>query len=1552
MLMDINGDGLVDMLRKAENQTASDFTEYEVYYNTGAKISSSSFETIYIPIWTEKVLGKYTIDNRAINSNNISYGDDSVNLQNVVEIDLSSVSDKINNLDCSVTVSNNISGNLSVNVTIPIPVAWTGFSFNATVNVGGGLNSGSTNTSATVKMMDLDGDGLADHVLRIPGQGTYWKQNISGTYGQLERVNLPQGGNIEIEYEPKYGTTDNPNFKYVMSKVTVNDGVDGKGNLPEVKHGEHSVVTSYKYDNGYYDRELKEFLGFGTVTTISSDTVQTDEYYNREYYSKGCIKTSTVKDLSKNILSVQETVLNEAPYALVKSETVKNYENRKYLTVNTEYEYDNFGNCTKLTQNFGDGKKLVADISYAEITDKYIMGLPYDIKVTGTEGTLRHRWGKYDENGQLEELHQYYNQSAYSVNTFKYDNYGNIIKVSDSRGATLEYKYDETHNMFLEEIKQYGTDTDIYKSEIKYDYALQLKKSETDCNGNSLTYKYDSWKRIEKIFTSYDKDGVPAVSYEYHTPDNSIKESAGLWYAITNNKVAFKTDDQNNSIPVIQTVLQIDGLGRAVRTAKTGFVNGVEGWNISGVVEYDEKGRTIKEGMPEFVSGSLEDLLLTTPEMTDLKTSYEYDVKDRQIKTILPDGSEQSVFYYVEGNRAIARSTDPNGNVSIQESDSRGNIVRVAREDKNGKQLTEVTYEYNEMGEMCKAYDAQKNAITVEYDMLGRRTALESKDSGRQEFFYDECSNLVRENNSVLREQNKQINYTYDNLNRLIYIDYPGTEEDTVYVYGKTSDSNINAAGKILSVKDASGTISYEYGQLGEVVKETRVLNTHLNGKNATELAVMQYQSDYLGRMQWIIYPDGEKIIYGYDEGGQVTSVEGSHYNQTFPYVTKILYDQYGQRTRIEYGNGTATDYTYNPERRWLETVKTRNKYGQSYQNIRYDFDCVGNVRSYVNDCMDTLSGNYKTDQSYEYDDLYQLIHVTGNTEYYPAISSVPDYKSTYTQDFAFDDKGLGNMMSKVSKETVSPLKVIGDNLNYNIGYVYDENYAHRLVQAGNRYYKYDANGNIICEQDGSFDGSENDESYYKVEQHSEDVYSTDNGWGLFKDESSEARGQARKYRRTYTWNSRNQLVSSVDSNYSTSYVYGQDGQRSNKYTQGSETLYFNKMWTLHTDNGNSVYGGQYAKNVYLGETRIVTKLARADQKTAHEEMYKQYYYHSDHLGSATMITDWEGKEYQRIEYTPYGETWVEKTNNSGSEFLPYKFTGKEVDQETGLYYYGARYLDPKYSMWISTDPALGEYIPEMGKGNAKDSGSLPGMGGVFNHINGNLYAYAANNPIKYTDPDGRIPFLVVTAAVGALVGAAYGAYKSYSETGSVNWTEVGKDALIGGAIGLGAGALTSVAVTGLATSSVTTVTSGISAGLSAATGGTSIYSLDKFARGWEAEQRLGGMMNNFPTIDKFGKVVNGIAKSISSIKSMDLGCKTYQSVSNITRTINGYVTKLANFTSGRLGSLVVNADESTKRLLDLAIPRGASREQMKAIQECVKSAAKQGVELVIHIID
>nr|WP_051150663.1 RHS repeat-associated core domain-containing protein [Treponema pedis] len=82
------------------------------------------------------------------------------------------------------------------------------------------------------------------------------------------------------------------------------------------------------------------------------------------------------------------------------------------------------------------------------------------------------------------------------------------------------------------------------------------------------------------------------------------------------------------------------------------------------------------------------------------------------------------------------------------------------------------------------------------------------------------------------------------------------------------------------------------------------------------------------------------------------------------------------------------------------------------------------------------------------------------------------------------------------------------------------------------------------------------------------------------------------------------------------------------------------------------------------------------------EQKEKRYYYHSDHLGSAQFVTDWRGKQYEHIEYTPYGELWVEETA-PGIDKLPFRFTGKELDEETGLYYYGARYLDPKYSRWL-----------------------------------------------------------------------------------------------------------------------------------------------------------------------------------------------------------------------------------------------------------------------------
>jgi len=106
------------------------------------------------------------------------------------------------------------------------------------------------------------------------------------------------------------------------------------------------------------------------------------------------------------------------------------------------------------------------------------------------------------------------------------------------------------------------------------------------------------------------------------------------------------------------------------------------------------------------------------------------------------------------------------------------------------------------------------------------------------------------------------------------------------------------------------------------------------------------------------------------------------------------------------------------------------------------------------------------------------------------------------------------------------------------------------------------------------------------------------------------------------------------------------------------------------------------------------------------------YFYHPDHLGSSSYITDREGRITQHTEYIAFGEVLFEE--HSTSKTMPYLFNGKELDQETGLYYYGARYLDSKTSLWLNVDPLAEKYS------------------------NISPYAYVANNPIKYIDPDGR----------------------------------------------------------------------------------------------------------------------------------------------------------------------------------------------------------------------
>ena len=116
------------------------------------------------------------------------------------------------------------------------------------------------------------------------------------------------------------------------------------------------------------------------------------------------------------------------------------------------------------------------------------------------------------------------------------------------------------------------------------------------------------------------------------------------------------------------------------------------------------------------------------------------------------------------------------------------------------------------------------------------------------------------------------------------------------------------------------------------------------------------------------------------------------------------------------------------------------------------------------------------------------------------------------------------------------------------------------------------------------------------------------------------------------------------------------------------------------------------------------------------------FFYHSDHLGSTSYITDDKANITQYDAYLPYGELLVDE--HCSSEDLPYKFNGKEMDEETGLYYYGARYLNPVASIWYGVDPLAEKYATTGG------------------------YVYTLDNPIRLIDQRGKRPSTAEAALI------------------------------------------------------------------------------------------------------------------------------------------------------------------------------------------------------------
>lgn len=1279
-------------------------------------------------------------------------------------------------------------------------------------------------------LQDVDGDGYLDIVESDKESELKVTRSAIGRTNMLKSVTNSLGGSFTLDYEHSTPTYGLPGGKWVMSSVTVDDGIRDDGPM---------MKTMFAYSDGQKDRHEREFLGFGKVVTKNIDTEQGESAVYRQavqlydvstYYAQGNELGASVEDAKGNKYTETRNeydgyylTANGDKYTFTKqtklcSDRASAFVPLRY-TANKQYEGQATGITTSEAWNeyyltgyhgelksykFSEKGKLGADgsgkfdyqttIQYAHNDNKHIFGLPTNVTVTGGDGKTYHQVSATYDLNYADHIMQIKQQlgSGEAVSDYTYDAYGNIIKTTlpaNSKGQRMwyTYRYEPVMNMYVERID----DAFGYRSEAaNFDYRYGMALRRMDLNHFYYETDIDNLGRVKAVRGPNElATGVPyIIAFDYQPKatfgTNGITAPA---YAVTKHyDIQHPSDD-------METVTFVDGFGRPVQVKKDGVVTKAAKGSapkdetvmiVSGRNVYDAFGRVAKAYYPVTEAvGSKTTFNKAFDNVSPTVTVY--DVLDRAMKVTLPDNAETKTEYSTDAgsNALVTTVTDALGNRQATYTDGSGKTVKT--EQLSGPDgIITTSFEYDGIDRLVKVTDTEGNVTTSVYDMGDRRTEVNHPASGITTFTYDALGNVLTKQTANLKKEGKTINYEYD-YGRLTAINYPDHPENNVkYHYGGINSSH-NRIGRLMLREDGSGAIEYYYGKMGEVLKTVRTL---IVPNQAVATYVTQWKYDSHDRLLEMIYPDEEKVTYGYNLGGQVDHVRG-YKSYGYDYVNKIGYDKFEQRTYLKYCNGAETFYSYDPARRRLQNLVVNAKAGTIMDNA-YSYDAVSNVLGIKNNAPLPQSGKAggQMSHSYSYDPLYRLASATGTYK------GTDNKAASYTLSMGYDN--MHRITSKKQHLSQTGVQFDGTlNAGYELAYTYGKD-AGRKFQLDNV-----RDINYRTEETPTESTNINNGHKYTYDLNGNLVYI--NTSRVKKDGKEDEKASEQKYR----WDEENRLLAADENGFVSNYWYDADGERTVKTSGENEAIYVNSEFS----GGNtgtarfSLYvspylvagqGGKYTKHIYVGSQRIVSKLGDlasygadprripyagneadgltidykdkyAKQLQSIKDNYKafdqpyngkdnddyvngqgfccnddtpeaaqtrartraangnfkpnddyekmQFYYHPDHLGSSSYITNLDGEVSQHIEYVPFGEVFIEERNNTWN--TPYLFNAKEFDEETGMYYYGARYYEPRLSLWMTVDP-MEENLPSS-----------------------STYSYAANNPIRFIDMEGKIPF-------------------------------------------------------------------------------------------------------------------------------------------------------------------------------------------------------------------
>ncbi|MDV3352054.1 peroxidase family protein [Leptothoe sp. LEGE 181152] len=877
-------------------------------------------------------------------------------------------------------------------------------------------------------------------------------------------------------------------------------------------------------------------------------------------------------------------------------------------------------------------------------------------------GTTRNT---YDESGNLVRVVNALGQTT----RYDYDSRNRRIAVTDAAGNTTRFHYDQSNNL-IASIDALGN-----RTEFDYDKRNRLI-TETDALGHTTQYQYDATNNLVALTDR--RGNSDTYVYDDLNRLTQITDALGgtqaFSYDAVGNRLA-STDERNNT-----TAYQYDALNRLAET--TDALGGTISYTYDDVGNRlsttDELGRTTRYGYDALnrlvqITDPLNhsttfgyDAVGNQTRITDAlgrTTRYGYDELNRQVSRINAVGDISTSRYDALGN--VIATTDELGRTTSFEYDSRNWLTQVQ------DPLGQVTSRgYDAVGNLTALMDALGNTVQYTYDSLYRQTVITDATGAETAMTYDAEGNLL----SLTDASQNQTTYAYDALNRQI------TDSITVDNETLTRHYRYDAVGNLTGMEDRNGRETvFTYDALNRQTQEQWV-----DAQN-NSLREIDYTFDAASQLLSLSDPDAN-YTYAYDDAGRLTSV--SNVGTTgVPEVTFTYgYDAVNNLTSVDDAiNGVQAGteaFSYDALDRVTRITQSGHGVAQKQVDMAYDAASQMTGLSRYSDLAGTQS---VAETVYDYDAAGRLTDLTHQRE----TSVIADYGLSYD--------AANRLTQLVTPDGTSDYGYNNRDELTNTDHSYQTDEA----------YDYDATGNRTTSTTGEHNRILEDGTYtYEYDNEGNRTRRIEIATGEVTD---------------YTWDQRNRLTAVVTTD--------SDGTVLTEaaYTYDAYDRRIAKVVDADGDGAEApteerfVYDGDHIALVFDGEgnqTHRYLHGPQVDQVLAEETADGETRWAlTDHQGTVRDVIDNQGTVLNHITYDSFGQ--VTSETNLDIDFR-FGYTGRELDDETGLMYYRARYFDPAVGTFVSEDP-LG-----------------------FDAGDANVYRYVFNSPTNFTDPSGNIATRIV----------------------------------------------------------------------------------------------------------------------------------------------------------------------------------------------------------------